>query len=222
MTKKLKIILIVVVFILIAGGLLVWKTWNWQGKMGDLRSYVTSLFSGEKVEELPADVKAAYEALKNDPSNTSAYIKIAAWKRDQGQLADAIKLYESALEVKPDDTLLLMNSAELYTRNEQYAEAAGAYVKVMESNPKWLAAYRSLADLYRYQMPERKIEIPSILKRGLEANSENEIYFVAPLAIYYKDFGPEDEAIRWYERLLELEPGNLTAQKELEELKNKQ
>ncbi|MBI5071365.1 tetratricopeptide repeat protein [Candidatus Falkowbacteria bacterium] len=218
MTKKLKIILIVVVIILIAGGLFAWKTWSWQGKMGDLRNYVVSLFSGEK-EELPADIQAAYDTLKNDPSDTSAYIKIAAWKKDNGKLEDAIKLYESALEVKPDDTLLLMNIAELYTRNEQYAEAAGAYVKVMESDPKWLAAYRSLADLYRYQMPERKIEIPSILKRGLEANSENELYFVGPLAIYYKDFGPEEEAIRWYERLIELDPENTTAKNELEELK---
>ncbi len=222
MSKKTKIIIIavIVIIILIAGGFFAWKTWSWQGKMGDLRNSIISLFTSEK-EELPADIKEAYETLKNDPSDTSAYIKIAAWKRDKGDWEDAIKLYESALEVKPDDTLLLMNIAELYTRNEQYAEAAGAYVKVMESNPKWLAAYRSLADLYRYQMPERKIEIPSILKRGLEANSENEIYFVAPLAIYYKDFGPEDEAIRWYERLLELDPENTTAKNELEELKNK-
>jgi len=220
MTKKVKIIIVIVVIVLIAGGLLAWQTWRWQGKMGDLRNYVVSLFTGEK-EELPADIKAAYETLKNDPSDTSAYMKIAAWKRDQGQLKEAIKLYESALEVRPDDTLLLMNIAELYTRNQQYPEAAGAYVKVMESNPKWLAAYRSLADLYRYQMPERKIEIPSILKRGLEANSENELYFVGPLAVYYKDFGPEEEAIRWYERLIELDPTNTTAKNELEELKSK-
>lgn len=221
MTKKMKIIVAVIVIVLIAGGLLAWQTWSWQEKMGDLRNYIVSLFAGEK-EELPADIRAAYETLKNDPTDVSAYMKIAAWKRDQGQLKDAIKLYESALEVRPDDTLLLMNSAELYTRNQQYAEAAGAYVKVMASNPKWLAAYRNLADLYRYQMPERSSEIPVILKRGLDANSENELYFVGPLAIYYKDFGPEEEAIRWYERLIELDPENTTAKNELEELKSKQ
>ena len=218
MTKKTKIIIAVVAIVLILGGLLAWKTWNWQGKMGDLRNYVTSLFSGEE-ENLPDDIKAAYDALKNDPSDTSAYMKLALWKRDNGDLEEAIKLYEKALEIKPDDTLLLMNSADFYIRNNQYAEAAGAYVKVMESNPKWLAAYRNLADLYRYQMPERQIEIPSILKRGLEANSENEIYFVGSLAVYYKDFGPKEEAIRWYERLLELDPENTTAKSELEELK---
>ena len=186
--------------------------------MGSFGDYITSLFAGEK-EELPESIRDAYETLKNDPSNLDAYMALALWKRDQGELEEAIKLYEQALAVKPDDTLLLMNSAELYTRNEQYAEAAGAYVKVMEVNPRWLASYRSLADLYRYQMPERQIEIPSILKRGLEANSDNELYFVGPLAVYYKDFGPEDEAIRWYERLLELDPTNTAAKSELEELK---
>ncbi len=217
MTKKTKIIIAVIVIVLVAGGLITWQILSWQGKLGNLRDSVASLFAGE--EELPADIKEAYETLKNDPSNTSAYMKLALWKRDQGQLEEAIKLYEMALEIKPEDTLLLMNSADLYIRNEQYAEAAGAYVKVTRVNPKWLASYRSLADLYRYQMPERKIEIPSILKKGLEANPENEIYFVGPLAVYYKDFGPKEEAIRWYERLLELDPTNATAKDELEELK---
>ncbi len=220
MTKKTKIIIAVVVIVLIAGGLIAWQILSWQGRMGALRENIISLFSGE--ENLPDDIKAAYDALKNDPSDTSVYIKLALWKRDQGQLEEAIKLYEMALEIKPDDTLLLMNSADLYIRNKQYPEAAGAYVKVMQVNPKWLASYRGLADLYRYQMPERKGEIPSILKKGLEANPENELYFVGPLAVYYKDFGPEDEAIRWYERLLELDPENETAKSELEELKNKQ
>lgn len=218
MSKKTKIIIVVVAVVLILGGLFAWKTWSWQGKMGDLRGYISSLFSGEE-ENLPEDVKAAYDVLKNDPSNTSAYMKIAAWKKDNDKLEDAIELYEKALEVKPDDTLLLMNSAELYTRNKQYTEAAEAYQKVIEVNPKWLASYRNLADLYRYQMPERQIEIPSILKKGLEANSENELYFVGPLAVYYKDFGPKSEAISWYERLLKLDPTNTTAKNELEELK---
>ncbi|MFH2136416.1 MAG: tetratricopeptide repeat protein [Patescibacteria group bacterium] len=219
MTKNTKIIILIVAVILIlGGGILAWKIWSQQERMGSFGDYITSLFAGEK-EELPESIRDAYETLKNDPSNLDAYMALALWKRDQGELEEAIKLYEQALEVKPDDTLLLMNSAELYTRNEQYAEAAGAYVKVMEVNPRWLASYRSLADLYRYQMPERQIEIPSILKRGLEANFDNELYFVGPLAVYYKDFGPEDEAIRWYERLLELDPTNTAAKSELEELK---
>lgn len=221
MTKKTKIIVIIAAVILIVGILITWQTLRWQGKMGDLRNYVTSLFSSE-TEEIPEDVKAAYETLKDDPSDINAYMKIALWKRDSGDLEEALRLYEKALEVKPDDTLLLMNIADLYTRNEQYPEAAGSYWKVMQTNPKWLAAYRSLSDLYRYQMPERQIEIPSILKKGLEVNPEYELYFVGPLAIYYKDFGPKEEAIRWYERLLELDPENTTAKNELEELKNKQ
>jgi tetratricopeptide (TPR) repeat protein len=218
LNKKTKIIIVVVAVVLILGVILAWQTWHWQGKMGNFRDYVTSLFTGEK-EELPENIQTAYETLKDDPSNIDAYMTLALWERDKGELEEAIKLYETALEIRPDDTLLLMNSADLYIRNEQYAEAAGVYVKVMESNPKWLAAYRSLADLYRYQMPERHIEIPSILKKGLEANSDNELYFVGPIAVYYKDFGPTDEAIKWYERLLELDPENTTAKNELEELK---
>lgn len=219
MTQKKKILIVVAVITLILGGLLAWQTWRWQGKLSDLKNYVIFLFSGEKAEELPENIKAAYETLKNDPSNIDAYMTLAAWKRDKGQLEDAIKLYQAALEIRPTDTLLLGNIADLYIRNKQYSEAEAAYLKIVENNPKWISAYRNLADLYRYNLTEKQSEIPNILKKGLENNSEQEINFVGPLAVYYKDFGPKEEAIKWYERLVELDPTNETAKGELEELK---
>jgi tetratricopeptide (TPR) repeat protein len=216
-TKKTKIFLIVIAAVLILGSLLAWQTWRWQGRMSEFRNYIVSLFAGEK-EELPEDIRAAYETLKRDPSDVDAYMKIALWKRDKGQLEDAIKLYQAALEIRPTDTLLLGNIADLYIRNNQFSEAESAYFKIVENNPKWLSAYRNLADLYRYHLTEKQSEIPKILLKGLENNPENELYFVGPLAVYYKDFGPKEEAIKWYERLIELDPANETAKRELEEL----
>lgn len=221
MNKKTKIFLIVIVIILILGGLLAWQTWRWQGKLSDLKNYVVSLFSKEPAEFLPENIKAAYETLKKDPTNIDAYLTLASWKRDKNELTDAIKLYQAALSVEPQNTLLLMNIAELYVRNQQYPEAEAAYLKVVEVNPKWLASYRSLADLYHYQMPEKQSEIPKILQKGLDNNSENELYFVGPMATYYRDFGPKEEAIKWYERLIKIDPENSTAKAELEEIKNK-
>jgi superkiller protein 3 len=218
MTKKKKIVLIVVAVVLILGGLFAWQVWRWQGNLSGIKNYVTGLFSGEK-KSLPPDIQAAYDAIKTDPTNTSAYMTLALWKRDNGELADAIKLYQAALQVKPDDTLLLMNAADLYMRNKQYSDAEAAYLKVIEVNPKWLSAYRALADLYRYQMLEKKDQIPVILKKGLDADPDNALYFVGPLAEYYKDFGTKDEAVQWYKRLLELDPTNVTAKDEMEQLK---
>lgn len=222
MSKKIKIIVIIVAVVIILGGLLAWQTWRWQGGLSGIKNYVANLFSGEQQSKLPPDIQAAYDAIKKDPTNTDAYMALAMWKRDNGQLADAIKLYEDALKVKPDDTLLLMNAADLYTRNKQYAEAEAAYLKVINANPRWLAAYRSLADLYRYQIPEKQNQIPVILQKGLDANSDNELYFVGPLAEYYKDFGSKADAIKWFEKLIKLDPTNATAKDELQTLKNNQ
>lgn len=221
MTKKKKIFLVIIVIVLILGGLFAWQVWRWQGNLSGIKNYVVNLFSGEKKEGLPDNIQAAYDTLKTDPTNIDAYLALASWKRDKNELADAIELYKAALSVEPQNTLLLMNVAELYVRNQQYPEAEAAYLKVMEVNPKWLAAYRGLSDLYRYQMPEKQDQIPVILQKGLDANSENELYFVGPLAIYYKDFGTKEEAIKWYERLIKLDPENSTAKAELEEIKNK-
>lgn len=218
--KKTKIAIIIVAVVLILGGFLAWQTWRWQGKMGDLKNYVFSLFASEKVEELPANIKEAYEKLKQDATNVDAYLTLASWKREIGDITEAIKLYEAALKIRPTDTLLLNNVAELYTRNEQYDKSEEAYLKIIENNPKWLSAYRSLADLYRYQIPIKQPEIPRILKQGLDNNPEYEAEFVGQLAVYHKDFGPKEEAIKWYERLVEIAPDNETAKQELEELKN--
>jgi tetratricopeptide (TPR) repeat protein len=217
--KKAKIIIVIVAVVLILGGLLAWQTWRWQGKIGDLKNYVVSLFSGEKAEELPANIKEAYEKLKQDPTNADAYLVLTAWKREKGDVVGAIKLYEAALQVRPTDTLLLSNVAELYTRNNQYDKSEAAYLKIIETNPKWLSAYRSLVDLYHYQIPDKRAEIPGILEKGIKNNPEVEAEFVGQLAVYYKEFGPKEEAIKWYEKLVKLSPDNEAAKSDLEELK---
>jgi len=219
MSKKTKIIIIVVAVVLILGGLFAWQTWQWQGKIGGLKNYVVSLFSGEKAEELPANIKEAYEKLKTDATNIDAYLALASWKREKGDIVEAIKLYEAALEIRPTDTLLLGNVAELYTRNGQYDKSEAAYLKIIDTNPKWLSAYRSLVDLYHYQLPDKRAEIPGILEKGIKNNPEIEAEFAGQLAVYYKEFGPKEEAIKWYEKLIKLSPDNETAKKDLEELK---
>ena len=220
MTKTRKIIYIVIAILILAAlGFLGWK-YLYNKDNQENGGYISTLYGKENKETLTEDVKAAYEKLLLNPSDVDSYMKVALWNRDQGKLNEAIKIYQLALQVRPQDTLLLGNVADLYTRNKQYEEAEQSYLKIIENNPKWVSSYRSLADLYRYNMPEKQNEIPKILQKGLDNNSENELYFVGPMAEYYKDFGPKEDAIIWYERLLKLDPKNGTAKLELEQLKN--
>ena len=218
MSKTTKII-IAVVIILIAGGLVAWQTLSWQGKMAGIKETLSSMFSGED-SQLPENIKAAYDKIKEDPSNVDAYLTLARWKTDKGQTEDAVKLYKAALLVRPTDTLLWNNLADIYMKNKRYAEAEEAYLKIVETNPGWVQAYRSLVDLYRYQIPEKRTEIPKMLEDGMARNLEYmKIHFVQLLAVYYRDFGPKEEAIKQYEELVKLDPANDTVKAELEGMK---
>ena len=221
LSKKQKIILIVVLAVLILAGLLAARIFWWQGRVSEIRTFFSQIL--EK-EQLPDKVREAVEKLKSNPQDADSYLAIAAYKREKGEYSDAIKIYLAALEFRPTDTLLLMNIAELYERTKQYSEAETAYQKVIETNPKWTNSYRNLVSLYLYNLKEKQSEIPKILELGLKNNADEGIdaEFIGQLAVYYKDFGPKEEAIKWYKKLIELDPTNETAKKELAELKSNQ
>lgn len=215
LSQKQKTIIIAILAVLILAGILAARIFWWQGRVSEIRTFFSQIL--EK-EQLPDKVREAVEKLKNDPTDVNSYVIVANYKREKGEYEEAIKIYKAALEVRPTDTLLLMNLAELYERTKEYSGAESAYLRVTENNPKWISAYRKLADLYCYNLKEKQSEIPKILNKGMENNSENELYFVGPLAVYYKDFGPKEEAIKWYKKLIDLDPTNETAKNELAEI----
>jgi tetratricopeptide (TPR) repeat protein len=220
LTKNKKIILIIVLIIILAGGLLAVKVWLWQGKLVNVKSIISQIFPLK--EELPENVKQAVDNINNNPTDINSYLTVASYKRDKGQYEDAIKIYNAAIEIRPTDTLLLMNAAELYVRNKQYTEAEENYLKVIDTNPKWTNAYRNLAGLYRYNLQEKRTDIPKILELGLKNNEGMGVdaEFVGQLAVYYEDFGPKDKAIEYFEKLVVLDPTNETAKNTLERLKS--
>jgi len=217
LSKKQKIIIIIVAVAIALAGFLAFRVWNWQVKITTVRSFFSQLLGRE---ELPDRVKQAIEKIKTNPNDVDAYVTVAAYKRDQGKYAEAIDIYETALIIRPIDTLLLMNVAELYVANKQYAEAESAYLKVIDNNPKWKSAYRSLVDVYRYFIKEKISEIPRILELGLKNNVGEGVddEFIGQLAVYYKDFGPKEKAIEYYKKLLLINPKNEGAKNDLAEL----
>lgn len=217
LTKKQKIIIIIVLVILILAGLLAGRIWWWQSKVGIVQTVLNEIF---KKEQLPENVRAAVEKLKTNPQDVDSYIIVASYKREQGKYDEAIKVYSAALEIRPTDTLLLMNIAELYERTKQYAEAEEAYLKVIETNPRWVNSYRNLVTLYRYNFTEKRNDIPKILELGLKNNEGMGIdaEFIGQLAVYYQEFGPKEKAIEYYKKLIELDPKNETAKEELKKL----
>ena len=165
----------------------------------------------------------ARKSLKENPDDASAIIAIAQVKYQIQDLDGSEKAYLMALEIQPTNTIILNNLGDIYNQKKEYEKAAEMYLRLIESNPKWVNAYRELAAIYKYHLKDRYLEIEDILLQGLEKSKEftgeAPVDFYSMLAVFYKETGQVEKAIEYFEKVLELTPENEGAKIELEELK---
>ncbi len=175
---------------------------------------------------LTEDQKTKYNeaigALKQNPQDAQALVKVAQVKYAIMDLEGSEKVYLKALEIMPNDTLILNNLGDIYNQLQDYPRAEEMYLKLIEINPKWLNAYRELKSIYKFHLKEEYPSLEGILLRGLqesqEFGGEGKLDFYSMLAVFYKDTNQKEKAIEYYEKVLELDPSNQGARIDLEAL----
>jgi len=180
----------------------------------------------ENMEEIyKEDFEKATEDLRKDENNYEALLVVARIRAWSGDYDGAIKIYEKMSTIKEGDILPYFNRGEIYHSIKNYDKAGEMYEKVIEINPKWVNAYREIFSLYRFELTHKYDEnIEAILISGLEKSKDlgGEGYsdYYAMLGIYHKDKRETEKAIENFEKVIELDPTNVGAKSELEELKN--
>lgn len=212
--KKKIIILIAVFVVLVATGIAL----NfWQKQMPQEPENINKE-SNKLTEEQIEKLQKAEQAIKDDPSNNVAWVELGNLQKGLKLFDKSIYSYNQALTLQPGDALALNNLANLYSDLKEYEKAEEYLLKLIEANYKWIQAYTDLADIYRFNLPEKRDKIPEILEMGYEKNPDKQAVFLRYLAVYHKDFGDKEKAIKNYQELLKLEPENKTAKLELEQL----
>jgi len=155
-----------------------------------------------------------------DPQNHDALISKITALSDLGRYKEAVELCREKLKEFPEDEELLANLAvnlvgyaETQPENKAKSlmEEAQKYARtILEKNPKSCDAYYALALSYavseKLEEALRISEMP--LKQGLCSTHENLLLLHANLL---RDTGRYDEAIKAYDRLLELNRRNAEA-----------
>lgn len=217
------IITILVLALIIGAGIFIY---NYKQKT-ELTPEQEELFSLPQevnlTEEQQTKFDQAKTALEQNPQDALALIAIARIKYQVVDLDGAVKVYLMALEIQPTNTVILNNLGDIYNQTKEYEKAAGMYSRIIESNPKWINAYRELSAIYKYHIKERYPEMEEILLKGLEKNKEftgeAPVDFYSMLAVFYRETGEIEKAIDHFEKVLELTPENQGAKIELEELR---
>lgn len=112
---------------------------------------------------------------------------------------------------------------EIYTVWERYEAAERNWLMAIEVDTpaSYPNAYIKLSDLYRDVFPEKRYLLVQILTTAMEKNPK-EVNYPLLLATYYRDTGDKESAIRFFEKVLEMEPDAGSAEnirKEINELK---
>jgi len=211
--KRIPIVIVAIIFIVLLG-IFVWKS-NIKEEGFDWSS-VENLVLSEEEKVKYEEVAVKLEQNNHDPE---ALISLARLRNWGGDPEGAIKLYLEALEIRPIDTLILNNLGDVYYSIGEYEKSEGMYLEIIKNNPKWINAYRDLANIYRYKLKDKASQLPEILLKGLEIDPESAEDFYAMLAIHYQNIDDRENAIKYYEKVLEINPDNTGVNSALQELK---
>jgi len=234
MNKKVKITLQVVIVILLASALGYYfysdylKTTIQKDPKTETIKEITILkfikedLDEEKKDEYQETFEEAAEEFIDNPETAEAFwplIEIGRVKQLAGDYDGAKQALIKAVELQPGSHLAHANLANLYFRHyHDFAKAEEHYLKAIEPNdPRVVVYYYDLHEIYRYFHKTDTTLAEDILKQGIERYPE-ETNLMAILAHYYKNLDRKEEAIEYYQKILEINPDSEVAKKGLESL----
>ena len=139
----------------------------------------------------------------------------------QGRVPQAIGEYLKIVKIDPNDVLILntigdlclrqkqiseankyfTRVAEIYVRNNFFLKALAVYKKILSADPSNLEINATMASLYS--------------KQGLSLDARNQYLKIVSLL---EDRGQSSEILEIFEKIVELDPGNVAIQQKLAEL----
>jgi len=160
-------------------------------------------------ENKPDSTEWAYRTgLKFFPDNAYLHASLGYILRGKGQLDEAIKHYEKAVALRPEEKDYLTILADLYVRTERFDQAIQTYNKYLKLNPSDRKIQEILAGLYRSTGREEE-EIQQ--KEAILAQHPDDLELMLELGKIYHNRNENEKAVAMLQRLLEKDPQNTEA-----------
>lgn len=229
MTKRNKIIALVVILIVIVGGIFIYR-----GRTAKAREERTVLQKiGDKPEllEIYGKVKRAEAILEHPKDENEEVGNLLSLGNNWKALAELTKddyFYSKALAVFQEsirkfgykNVIFYWNGGGLAENHGDYVLAEHYYQESIRLAPTYGEGYIKLAELYRFRLHKIEDEVEAVYRQGRKANPLN-----GPLlfenAVYLKGIGRYQEAIDEYKLLVKAFPDHPEYQQIIKELETK-
>ena len=155
-----------------------------------------------------------------NPSNydtffSNVHANLATVHENTGQLGEAIRHYQAALELVPSQLSVHRDLAGAYWKKRNYTAAEPHYKQVITHDATDVQAIYRLGLISL--MKENYLEAVSLFKKVIAIEATH-VRAYGALGVAYQELGNIPEAIGIFERVLELEPRNKVALDKLREL----
>jgi tetratricopeptide (TPR) repeat protein len=147
------------------------------------------------------------ESIKLDPRNADPYINLGTILQEKGQMNDAIKYYEKALELKPKNAVVHYNLGSAYHKTGQLEKAITFYERTIQLNPS-PSAYNNLGSalLEKGQIDEGII----CYKKALQIDP-NYANAYCNMGVAFREKRQIDEVIISFYKTIRLNPNHADA-----------
>ncbi len=143
--------------------------------------------------------------LRKAPRSERVHLDLANVYRKQGNLEEAQRLYERALQINPGYVLIHINLSMVYAAQGQHQKAADLLLEGIRISPYRFKLYNNLGAIYNYM--GRHKDAALYLKKGAELEPYNAMVHFNLASAYYR-LGLIDQAVYHYQRSIELEPND--------------
>jgi len=158
------------------------------------------------------------QALNLNQNNPECWCNLSGALQALKRLDEALYAVEKALSLQPKEARFLYRKAEVLQSDARFLDAIAYYKKALEYQPDYLDAQIGLAHGYRQtEKPGAAMEIlESLLER--DANDGRIVY---AKAVLLEQMGRLDDAARFAQRAIDVEPNNALYHYQLAQLKGR-
>jgi tetratricopeptide (TPR) repeat protein len=153
--------------------------------------------------------KYALKAIKIDERNLWYLTMIAGMYYQEKKIDSAIYYYEKAVKTYPDNDKLLLTLGNLYSENNNFAEAISLFGKFDE---KYGVNEASTVSAINNLMAAEKYDEALVKAQQLLAEKPDDLLYNGLLAEIYRGKGDKEKALDVYNSLIERNPDNAATQ----------